>query len=71
VLHPEKAELPLMHRIFKIVKKVSYYRADEIQPQTNDQLHMRNSSGNVPYAVIKFGKRLLQQPAPVTTVMVV
>ena len=48
-----------MHRILKIIKKISHYRANEIQPQTNDQLHMRNSHGNVPYDIIKFGKWFL------------
>ena len=68
MLHPEKAELSVMHRIFKIVKKVSHYRADKIQPETDDQLYMRNGGGNVPHAIIELGKRLVKQPAPVTTV---
>ncbi len=45
-----------MYSILKIIKKVSHYWADKIQPQTENQLNMRYGSGNMPYAVIKIGK---------------
>ncbi len=50
---PKKPDLPLMYRVLKIVKKIRHNRADKIQPQTDDQLHMRDGRGDVPHIVIK------------------
>ena len=48
--------------------KIINDQTDKIKPESGDQLHMRDRSGNVPDAVVLFCKRFVSKPSVVSAI---
>jgi hypothetical protein len=54
MLHTKEPDLPLVHRLFKIIQKIPYHRADEIQDNAYYQLNMRGGNRHHAGCIIHF-----------------